>query len=587
MKSASHKSDDMSITTPRKKLTEVLKRRVPITGWISKYTLGLFLQDLLAGFTVGLTEIPQGIAYAVVAGLPAQYGLYSGCMGCFIYIIIGSCKIINIGPTAIMALMVRNNVDKLGPDGAVLMCFLTGCLILAAGVLHLGFVVDFFSFPVTVAFTTAAAIEIACSQIKTLMGVSGGSDESFLDSWRSIAKYASHMRKWDLLLGCVTIVFLVVVKEFGKRHATLTYRKDWSKRKNDVGRAIYIFYLARNAIVVVISSFIAYLFERKGYTPFVLTGSVKEGLPPFKLPPFSTTFNGTYHGFTDILDTYGSSLAFTPVIAILEHIAIAKAFSKGRTLDATQEFISLGVCNVMSSFVQAMPITGSFTRTAVNNASGAKTTVSGVITGFMVLFALAFLTRTFAYIPKSTLAGVIIVAMYYLCEFEAILTLWRTKKLDLLPTVITIACCLFLSLEYGIFIGIATNMVFVLYSSARPKLQIEEISTPSGIGFVVTPKTGLYFAAAEYVREQILQTCCGKETTVIINGQYLGNIDATIAKSFQVLKEELEIRHQGLIFLNFKQTVRECVIGISRDLRQHFKLGTLDSVLEDSVVTRV
>ncbi|XP_018563095.1 sodium-independent sulfate anion transporter-like [Anoplophora glabripennis] len=578
---------ELAVIKARKKIKvkQVLKRRIPIIGWLPTYTLGLFLQDLLAGFTVSLTEIPQGIAYAVIAGLPTQYGLYSGCMGCFIYIVIGSCRIINIGPTAIMALMSKSTVSALGSEGAVLMCFMTGCFIFLAGLMNLGFVVDFFSYPVTAAFTTAAAIEIASSQVKTLLGIKGNND-SFLGSWRTVIKHGSEFKKWDLVLGCITIVFLFIVKEIGNRYGTLSYRKDWSKRKNYIGRFIYIFCLSRNAIVVVTSSVIAYFYHKKGYSLFSLTGSVEQGLPPFKLPPFSITYNGTYYSFFDVVETYGASLASTPIIAVVEHIAIAKAFSKGRSVDATQEFISLGLSNVMSSFVQSMPITGSFTRTAVNHASGAKTTVSGIVTGIMVLLALAFLTSGFAYIPKATLAGVIIVAMFYLCEFEAFPLLWRTKKTDLIPLIITISSSLFLSLEYGIFIGIATNMIFVLYATARPKLQIEEISTAHGDGFVVTSKTGLHYAAAEHIREKILETCCGEDVAVVLNGEYVGNIDATVAKSFHSLKDELEGRNQKLIFFNFKKSVRESILGIDAKLSENFRGGLLEDVFEGSI-TRV
>lgn len=222
--------------------------------------------------------------------------------------------------------------------------------------------------------------------------------------------------------------------------------------------------------------------------------------------------------------------------------------AKGRTLDATQELIALGMCNIMASFVQSMPITGSFTRTAVNNASGVKTPAGGIVTGALVLLALGFLTSTFRYIPRATLAAVIVVAMYYLCEFNAFPLLWRTKskfstsscasefkspssslfiELDLIPLTATILSALLLNLEYGILIGLASNMIFLLYTSARPKLNIEETSV--GV-YVVRLKTGLQFAAAEYVRETILNKCNVEKSVVVIDGKCIGNIDATVAK---------------------------------------------------------
>ncbi|XP_018563079.1 sodium-independent sulfate anion transporter-like isoform X3 [Anoplophora glabripennis] len=545
---------------------QIIKKRLPILAWLPAYTFGTFLQDILAGFTVGLTEIPQGIAYALVAGLPSQYGLYSGFMGCFVYFLLGSCKDLNVGPTAIMALMIQPFVTSMGAAGAVLLCFLSGCIIFILGLLHLGFIVEFFSYPVIAGFTTAAALNIASSQIKSLLGIAGKSQE-FLESWIYVVEHIKETRKWDAVLGFTTIVFLVITKEI-RRYGTLKIRPEWSRNRNILGIFLFMFSLARNAIAVIVGTLLAYNYYEDDNTPFRLTGNVTGGLPEFTAPPFTTTFNGTNFAFTDMIREYGAVIIFCPLVAVLEHIAIAKSFSKGRTLDATQELIALGMCNIMASFVQSMPITGSFTRTAVNNASGVKTTAGGIITGAMVLLALGFLTSTFRYIPKATLAAVIMVAMYYLCEFHAFLLLWKTKKIDLIPLTATLVCSLLISLEYGILIGIATNMIFVLYSSARPKLDIER---RSGDVYLVKLKTGLHFAAAEYVRENILFNCNAEKSTVVIDGKYVGNIDATVAKSFNVLKEELELRDQKLIFVNFKESVMNTCVGVNKEIRSSFR----------------
>lgn len=175
-------------------------------------------------------------------------------------------------------------------------------------------------------------------------------------------------------------------------------------------------------------------------------GNVGAGLPHFNFPPFSTTVGNQTFDFEHMAERYGGSIIFIPLVAILEHIAIAKAFgkypfppidlgglpcgfvAKGKTINATQEMLALGLCNVAGSFVRSMPVTGSFTRTAVNNASGVKTTLGGLLTGSMVLLALGLLTSTFFYIPKATLAAVVICAMFYLFDFDAIITLWRTNS---------------------------------------------------------------------------------------------------------------------------------------------------------------
>lgn len=550
------------------------KKRLPILKWLPSYDFETFSQDLLAGFTVGLTEIPQGIAYAIVAGLPSQYGLYAGFMGCFMYFFLGSCKDINIGPTAIMALMIQPYVAVMGPNGGVLITFLSGCIIFLCGLFNLGFIVEFFSYPVIAGFTTAAALNIGSSQVKSLLGIPGKSD-NFLQAWISVFHEIKKISLPDSLLGLVTIVFLVTAKET-RRFGTLKKRPDWTRKRNVLGICIFMFSLASNAIIVLISSIVAFVCKQNGDTPFKLTGNVEGGLPPFQLPPFSATLNGTDFNFQEMISEYGTVVIFCPLIAVLEHIAIGKAFSKGRTLDATQEMLALGVCNIMGSFVQSMPVTGSFTRTAVNNASGAKTPTCGIITGIMVLLALGFLTSTFQYIPKTTLAGVIIVAMYYLCDFDAFRVLWKTKKLDLIPLTITLSFCLLLNLEYGILIGIAVNIVYVLYSSARPKIEIEEVNTSF---YLVKFKTGLHYTASEFLREHILQNCTAAKSTVIIDGEYIGNIDATVAKSFHVLRDELNLRDQKLIFWNFKKSVMNTCLGVNENLKDNFREDKLDQII--------
>ncbi|XP_072385633.1 sodium-independent sulfate anion transporter isoform X1 [Diabrotica undecimpunctata] len=562
-------------TLENSSIRQIAKKRLPILTWLPSYDLQTFSQDLLAGFTVGLTEIPQGIAYAVVAGLPSQYGLYAGFMGCFMYFVLGSCKDINIGPTAIMALMIQPYVTAMGVAGGILITFLSGCIIFLCGLFNLGFIVEFFSYPVIAGFTTAAALNIASSQIKSLLGIAGKSD-TFLTAWISVFENIKQTRLADSLMGLFTIIFLVMAKEI-RRFGSLKRRSDWSRRRNMFGISIFMFSLASNALVVLFCSVLAYIYKQNGETPFKLTGEVKGGLPSFGLPPFSTNFNGTHLSFKDMLNEYGSVVIFCPLIAVLEHIAIAKAFSKGRSLDATQEMLALGICNIMGSLIQSMPVTGSFTRTAVNNASGAKTPTCGIITGIMVLLALGFLTSTFQYIPKSTLAGVIMVAMYYLCDFAAFSLLWKSKKLDLIPLTTTLVCCLLINLEYGILIGIAVNIVFVLYSSARPKIEIEELSPQY---YLVKFKTGLHYTASEYLRENILQMCKTANSTVIIDGEYIGNVDATVAKSFNVLQDELNIRNQKVIFWNFKKSVINTCLGVNENLKENFREDSLQQIIE-------
>lgn len=207
--------------------------------------------------------------------------------------------------------------------------------------------------------------------------------------------------------------------------------------------------LSRNALAVIVGIVLCYCLSHDDWLPFRASGEITKGIPPFKLPPFSTNVNGTTISFGDMVTNLGASIASIPLISILESIAIAKAFckffctfyhqnfiycffliflAKGKIVDASQEMVALGLCNVLSSFVSSMPITGSFTRTSINNSSGVKTPLGGAVTGALVLLALAFLTTTFSYIPKATLAAIIISAMIFMIEYERIAEIWKGKS---------------------------------------------------------------------------------------------------------------------------------------------------------------
>jgi sodium-independent sulfate anion transporter 11 len=317
----------MAVLTTRKFWSKInykklIKKRIPILNWLPQYTIATFFQDVLAGLTVGMTEIPQGIAYAIVAGLPAEYGLYSGLIDGFIYAIFGGCKDLNIGPTSILSLMLQPHVTQMGADAAVLMTFLSGIIIFVLGVLQLGFVIEFFSYPIIAGFICGGSFQIASSQLKSLFGIPGKSD-NFLQSWKSVFENISEISLWDTVLGVTSIVFLVILKEI-RVFGSLQHRADWSTKRNVLGKFIFLLSLARNALIVVIGTLISYYLRDE--SPFQITGNVSGGFPPFRPPSFSTTVNGTEYDFSDIAKNYGVSFIFIPILSILEAVSIAKAF---------------------------------------------------------------------------------------------------------------------------------------------------------------------------------------------------------------------------------------------------------------------
>ncbi|CAG4950217.1 unnamed protein product [Parnassius apollo] len=290
---------------------ESWKRRLPITIWLPNYSLECLFRDAIAGITVGLTSIPQGIAYAMVAGLPPQVGLYSSIFPGFVYVFLGSCKDVTVGPTAILAALLAKYVAY-SQDFAYLASFLSGCIILLLGVLQLGFLLDFISKPVISGFTTAAALQISASQLKSLFCIAGSSGGTFIHSLVNFFKNIKTAQLWDSVLGASSIVFLLLLKR-------LTLGNSLEKVCQYVVRA-------RNALLVFAASILAYLLHRHGSTPFALTGKIEGGLPHFGLPPFSTVVNNQTLGFMDMVAVFGPEGLVIPLVAILESIAIAKAF---------------------------------------------------------------------------------------------------------------------------------------------------------------------------------------------------------------------------------------------------------------------
>lgn len=546
---------------------KMLYRRIPIFSWLPKYNKEYAISDLVAGLTVGLTVIPQGIAYAGVAGLPPQYGLYSSFMACFVYTILGPCKDVPVGPTAIAAILTKETVEKanLPPEFAVLLTFISGGVMLIMGILQLGFLIDFISGPVSVGFTSAAAIIIATSQVKDILGLDFTAGK-FLNVWQEIFQHIGETKLWDAVLGVTCIIVLLLLRKVKDIPIISKDSKEPTPVQKTVLNCLWFISTARNILIVVLCSVGTYLLEaRLGSSPVFLTGYVKPGLPSFQSPSFTAQIaNETYH-FGDMVTALGSGCFVVPLLSLLESIAISKVFSDGKPIDATQEMLALGTGNIISSFVSSIPVTGGLSRGAVNNASGVKTTMGGVYTGIMVLLSLQFLTPYFYYIPKAALAAVIIAAVVFMVEFHVIKPMWRTKKLDLIPAFATFVCCLFIRLELGIVIGIGINLLFLLYASARPTLNVHKATSAAGCEhLVITPDRSLVFPSVEYVRAVVSKQGLrqGNAVPVVIDSTHIQAADFTAAKGIKSLAEDFASRGQPLLFYNLKPSVVEIFRGV-------------------------
>eukprot|EP00586_Coscinodiscus_wailesii_P002961 CAMPEP_0172484800 /NCGR_PEP_ID=MMETSP1066-20121228/12406_1 /TAXON_ID=671091 /ORGANISM="Coscinodiscus wailesii, Strain CCMP2513" /LENGTH=670 /DNA_ID=CAMNT_0013249553 /DNA_START=242 /DNA_END=2251 /DNA_ORIENTATION=+ len=459
-KDASRASSSLSSSSPLPDLTPPLP---PIFSYLPKYDLGGFRSDLLAGLTVAVMLIPQSMSYAAIAGLPVQYGLYSSFLPLYAYALFGTSPHLAVGPVALVSLLLNTRCrmmlgDKDDDGGeeyeevyqklATQIAFLVGVLLIVLGVLRLGFLTIFLSHAVVSGFSTGAAMIIALSQLKHVLGYSIAKSDNVIDTIASVVSGASDFQLRPFLVGASNIFVLESFKYLSGRDDG---RYGWLRPMGPL-------------VVCALSVSITWIFglEDRG-VPIV--GEIPKGLPSFDIgnlwPPVSA-------------DVELSEMLYTVVgIAIIgftESIAIAKQLANKHKyeLDSSLELVGLGMANFVGAMFHSYPITGSFSRSAVNNAAGAKTGMSGVITATIVGVVLVAFTFVFEHMPMATLAAIVISGVCTVLDFKEAAYLYRVHKLDFAVWVIAFSGTLFLKVEVGLAIAVVISLSLVLYESAYP-----------------------------------------------------------------------------------------------------------------------
>ena len=418
------------------------KNYIPAAQWLPQYNTTQLKGDLSAGLTVGVMLIPQGMAYAMLAGLPPIFGLYASIVPLLIYAILGTSRQLAVGPVAMVSLLVAAGVGSIAKTDidlfialSVTLALMVGIIQFAMGAFRLGFLVNFLSHPVISGFTSAAALIIGFSQLKHLLGIDIQRSNYIHEILASAFAKSADINVYTLGIGLTAIALILLVKRI----------------KLPIPGPLF-------AVVFGITVVALGGLSEQGVK---IVGTIPKGLPSFQIPSWDSAL------IMELLP-----IAFTiAFIGFMESIAVAKAIQakhKNYKVVPNQELLALGLANIGGAFFQAFPTTGGFSRTAVNDQAGAKTGMASIISALLIALTLLFLTPLFYHLPKAILASVIMVAVFGLINVKEAVHLWHTDRSDFFMLLVTFIGTLTLGIEEGILIGVVLSLAYIIYQTTKP-----------------------------------------------------------------------------------------------------------------------
>ena len=521
-----------------------LARYFPILQWGRSYDRNALTGDLLAAVIVTIMLIPQSLAYALLAGLPAQAGLYASIAPIVLYALFGTSRVLAVGPVAVVSLMTAaaiGNVAEQGTMGyavaALTLAGLSGAILLAMGLLRLGFLANFLSHPVIAGFITAAGILIATSQIRHILGVSGGGD-TLPEMLVSLARNAPDANWITAAIGVGAIAFLVWVR---KGFKPLLRRLGLGPRLADV--------LTKAGPVFAVGATTALVWGLALDTQGVrIVGVVPQGLPPLTLPSFST----------ELIGLLLLPALLISVIGFVESVSVAQtlAAKKRQRIDPDQELIGLGAANLGAAFTGGFPVTGGFARSVVNFDAGAETPAAGIMTAAGLAIAAIALTPLIHFLPIATLAATIIVAVLSLVDFSVLKRSWPYSRADFAAVATTILVTLGFGVETGVSAGVLLSIALHLFKTSRPHIaevglvpgtqhfrnihRHDVLTDPAVLTFRIDES--LYFANArfleDYVVDRVAADCPIKHVVIMCSA--VNEIDLSALESLEAINLRLE-----------------------------------------------
>ena len=484
-----------------------IKQYFPILSWAADYQRDTFISDLLAAVIVTIMLIPQSLAYALLAGLPPEMGLYASMLPLVAYAIFGTSRTLSVGPVAVVSLMTASAIGHIAAPGSVsyieaalLLALLSGMFLLGMGIFRMGFLANFLSHPVIAGFITASGIIIAISQLKHILGISA-SGENLYHLLQSLISEIKNTNLHTLAVGLPVLAFLFWVRSGLK---PLLIRAGLSDKAAGM--------LSKTGPVmgIIATSLAAYSFDLGQYG-VKLVGDIPSGLPSLQSPSLD------HSAWRELL----VSAIFISVIGFVESVSVGHTLAAKRRQKITpnQELIGLGAANVAAAFSGGYPVTGGFARSVVNFDAGAATPAAGIFTAIGIGLAALFFTPYLAYLPKATLAATIIVAVLSLVDFSILKKSWGYARSDFIAVATTLLVTLLAGVESGVACGVFASLALHLYKTSTPHMAVvgevpgtehyrnvnrHKVITHSEI-LSLRVDESLYFANAGFIEDRIYE----------------------------------------------------------------------------------
>ncbi|RDE09013.1 SulP family inorganic anion transporter [Pelagibacterium lacus] len=528
----------------------MLARYLPVLAWGRRYSRDQFGRDAVAALVVTIMLIPQSLAYALLAGLPPEVGLYASILPLLAYAIFGSSTSLAVGPVAVISLMTAAAVGRLAAEGtadyasaAIVLALLSGGMLTLLGLFRLGFIANFLSHPVISGFITASGIIIATSQIGALLGIASHG-HAMPDLLASLWPGLSGLNPYTIAVGFGSLAILVWVRLDMKRRLT-----GWG-----MGAGLATVLVRAAPALVVLGAIAASALFDLGDKGVALVGAVPQGIPLLAIPDLSLDLVGALIGPAFIIS----------IVGFVESVSVAQtlAAKKRERIDPDRELIGLGAANIAAGLGSGYPVTGGFARSVVNHDAGAATPAAGILTALGIAIATLLLTPFLALLPKATLAATIVVAVLALVDFSILKKAFAYSRADFIAVATTLAVTLVFGVEMGISLGVAASILVFLYRTSRPHMAVvgrvpgsehfrnvrrHSVETDPSI-LSLRVDESLYFANARYLEDVVL-TAVGANPElrhVILMCPAVNAIDMSALESLEAINDRL--RDMGLAF---------------------------------------